>query len=173
MYILYSKKEREKFPLSKIFTFVNPKRFCWWPCCSWQEFVCFVLFWTCAVWKPQPCLLRARRRVGLGSTQFACLGIHVLNTEQASTSPRCDSDRCYIHPLSLQCQPEWSSFLQSSLDLKHIYKLISWLDLRDSLFYFPLPPQLKKKQTQSPKPWMSRSDYSYQCIFKEFSSHLP
>lgn len=26
---LYSKREREKFPLSKIFTFVNPKRFCW------------------------------------------------------------------------------------------------------------------------------------------------
>lgn len=43
-YIYFSKREREKFPLSKIFTFVNPKRFCWWPCCSWQEFVlfCFV-----------------------------------------------------------------------------------------------------------------------------------
>lgn len=52
------------------------------------------------------------------SMQSASLGIHVLNTEQVSTSPRCDSDRCYTHPLSLQCQPELLWFLQSSLDLE-------------------------------------------------------
>lgn len=44
LYIFYIARKKEKFPLSKMFTFVNPKRFCWWPCCSWQEFVCFLLF---------------------------------------------------------------------------------------------------------------------------------
>uniref|UniRef100_A0ACB8G0M6 Uncharacterized protein n=1 Tax=Sphaerodactylus townsendi TaxID=933632 RepID=A0ACB8G0M6_9SAUR len=40
-----------------------------------------------------------------GPTPPACPGTLVWSTERVSTSPRCDSDRCCIHPLSLRCQP--------------------------------------------------------------------
>lgn len=66
------------------------------------------------------------------------------STAQASTNPRCGTDRWCSRPPSLQCQLGWSSFQRSNLDLSHgekeeILRKQEWARARRSLFWGGMP----------------------------------
>lgn len=98
LYIFCIAREKERnFLLVKYSLLSTLKGFAGDPVVAGRSLFCFVLN-MCSV-EATASSPKNSPLTGNCPTQSACLGIHVLNTEQASTSPRCDSDRCYIRPL--------------------------------------------------------------------------
>lgn len=95
-------------------------------------------------------------------------GTPAASTAQASTSPRCGTDRWCSRPPSLQCQLGWLWFQRSNLDLSHgekeeILRKEEWVRAHRSLFW---------RECQSDSKGVSKAEQTCGCFSRACTDGL-